>query len=588
MGDFDDLERRMDRLEAELADIRHLVETGPAEPAAVQASPAAVSLPGPSPAPAPAATTPPSGAPAAAAGSAAAGSARAAGDIEANLAGKWLARAGAAALFVGAALAFMYAVDRGLISPLGRVVVGLLVGLGFVGWAEWAYRRTWASFAQAVAGIGVAVGYLAIWAGYQLYDLMSALGALALLALVVIGGGALAVRHDSVALAVLAALGGFLNPLLVSTGRGMQTALYSYVLLLDLGVLGLSYLRGWRALSGVALASTWLLVWIGAVVLPGDKTVALTFTTLFVLLFHASFVVGRPAPEPVSEDRRPLLIGFNAVGYFLIGLSILDPGAHAAFALLAGLAHAGGGAALGRVGRADGPVVLTLVSLGVAFITAGAGFEFDGPILATVWALEAVAVAAASRGRGLSKLKRAAAAVFGLSVVTSVVEYELGLTYLPEAPLVSVESLPFAVQTLALTLAALTLRRSAEPGRSADTAAVLVNVFLLAWMTLELRAAALSSGWSFEAFTFLFSTLWTLYACGLLAFGIGRRAKWARLMAISLFSLVVVKLVLSDVWLLETLMRVAALVGLGFALLLGSLSYHRFRALILAGVEDPS
>jgi uncharacterized membrane protein len=77
-----------------------------------------------------------------------------------------------------------------------------------------------------------------------------------------------------------------------------------------------------------------------------------------------------------------------------------------------------------------------------------------------------------------------------------------------------------------------------------------------------------------------------MYATALLAFGIALRAKWARLFAVGLFGLVIVKLVTADVWLLETPLRIAALMGLGLVLLLASLSYHRFRALIL-GPDDP-
>jgi uncharacterized membrane protein len=115
------------------------------------------------------------------------------------------------------------------------------------------------------------------------------------------------------------------------------------------------------------------------------------------------------------------------------------------------------------------------------------------------------------------------------------------------------------------------------------------NLLALMWITFELWAHynRPSVTWSLAGFTYTLSTVWTLYAAALLAYGIGLRAKWARLFSVSLFGLVIAKLVLADVWLLETPLRIASLMGLGLVLLLCSLGYHRFRALIL-GPDDPT
>lgn len=517
------------------------------------------------------------------------------GELEANLLGSWFARAGSVAIFLGAVFAFKYAVDRDLISPAGRVAIGLLAGLAFIGWGEWAHRKTWPLFAQAVAGAGVAIGYLSIWAGYQLYDLMSPTVALVLLALVVVGGGALAIRHNSIALAVLATLGGFLNPILVSTGRGSEISLYTYVLLLDLGVVGIAYLRKWRPLNAVALFSTWFLVFVGTFTFEGSQTddlVGLAFATLFLLLFHAVSLLNRTIEAAASDDTDVALLALNALAYFAFGLLVLEGGAESSFALLLGLAHLGAGLAFRERAESDERLTLTLIGLGVSSLTSAAGLQFEGPVLSTIWALEAMALAAAGTQKGLSKLQLVGAGVFALSVLTSLGSYELGFAYEPAVPLASLESLPFVVQILALALAAITLRRRTDIVQAkawADVAAVLANVMALVWFSFELWAAFnRSGGWSAEGFTFTLSSVWTVYASALLAYGIAARAKWARLMSVGLFVLVMLKLVMADVWLLETPLRIAAFIGLGLVLLLCSLGYHRFRALVLGGDETPS
>ena len=616
--DFDDIERRLDRLEAGLNEVKALVrqeveksnkpagspspvvtkpavspfpvatnpafwsQVRPAQKTPVMAPPAVA----PAPAPQPSVTPPRSfssmlGTPGT-------------GELEANLLGSWFARAGAVAIFLGAVFAFKYAVDRNLISPAGRVAIGLMAGLAFIAWGEWARRKSWPLFAQAVAGVGVAIGYLSIWAGYQLYDLMSPAVALVLLALVVVGGGALAIRHNSIALAVLATLGGFLNPILVSTGRGSEIALYTYLLVLDLGVVALSHLRKWRALNAVALFGTWFLVFLGTVTLEGaqgGELVGLAFATLYLLLFHAVSLMSRTTGAP-SDETDVALLGFNAVAYFGFGILVLEGGAESMLALLLGLAHIGAGLAFRQMASTDETLTLTLIGLGVASLTIAAGLQFTGPVLSTIWALEAMALAAAGTQKGLSKLQLAGAGIFALSVLTTLADYRLGLAYEPAFPLVSLESLPFVVQILALALAGYALRQQTGMVQAkawADTAAVLANIMALVWISFELWAAFnRSDGWSAEGFTFTLSSVWTLYASALLAYGIAQRAKWARLMSVGLFGLVVIKLVMADVWLLETPLRIAAFIGLGLVLLLCSLGYHRFRELILGPDESSS
>lgn len=588
MDRLEDIQRRLDLLEAGLNEVRALVQleqstaspvsppvTPPPSPAPAYWTGARPPTPAPLPALFPPAPAPPKP------------SAPRSGDFEANLLGSWFARAGAIAIFLGSVFAFRYAVDRNLISPAGRVAIGLMVGLAFAGWGEWAHRKTWPLFAQAVAGGGVAISYLSIWAGYQLYDLMAPGTALALLAVVVIGGGALAVRHDSVPLAVMASLGGFLNPILVSTGRGSDLALYTYVLLLDLGILGLAMFRRWRALNAVALFFTWLLVLAGAASFPtpgGHALARLGFATSYLLLFHAVCLAGKATQAGPSDDLDLGLIGVNAAAFFFFGLLVLEFGAHSTFALLVGLAHIGAGLTLRQRTDSDPRVVLTLVGLGVSALTIAAGLQFTGPILSTVLGIEAVLLVAASKLGGLSKLRYSALAVFALSVVTSLGGYRLGFAYDPELPLASIESLPFITQIFALAAGGSLLRRRSEPEAKtyADVGFVSANLMTLLWFSFELWAAyERSAGWSIQGFTFTLSSVWTLYASALLAFGISLRARWARLLAVGIFVLVVAKLVMADIWLLETPLRIAAFMGLGLVLLLCSLGYHRFRTLIL-------
>lgn len=632
--------------------------------------------------------------------------------------GSWFARIGAFAIFLGAAFAFKYAVDRDLISPAARIAAGVLLGTLLIGWGEWARRKTWPLFAQAVAAGGVAIMYLSVWAGYQLYDLMSPGLALMFLAAVVVLGGALALRHDSMPLAIMAALGGFLNPLLVSTGRGSLTALNLYLLLLNAGILGLAFYKRWRGLTVLSMAATWLLV-LGSLfdTTQPERSAALAFSSIFYLMFNAALLARYLETRQPAQPQDLTLSSLNSLLFFAFGMLTVPEQGRPAFALILGLVLIGLGVAWRQINRNDGNAILTFIGLGVGAVTAAVALQFEGSILATVWAVEAVLIMLASVKAGLSKLRIAGMAVFGLSVGLSLMgsgagalydpprllftvdalpfvtqiaalagtavllrrmgetpveqrasgtaavlalllalvwltfeltaQYEragwdlqtfpsavaafwavyaaiigaaglritlnwsrplaagifgcsvaisvlasgLGATYAPLNPVTSTESLAFGLQIAILGSAAVLIRRGAGAGaevRMAMAAAVSANVLALLWLTFELWAHynRPEVGWTPATLTFALSTAWVLHASTLLAFGIGRRAKWARLFSVSLFGLVVAKLVLADVWLLETPLRIAALMGLGLVLLLCSLGYHRFRALILGPEEN--
>ncbi|MGH2819388.1 MAG: DUF2339 domain-containing protein, partial [Actinomycetota bacterium] len=163
------------------------------------------------------------------------------GSLESSVLGTWFARVGAIALLIGAAFGFKYAIDEGVIGPTARVLLGVAAGVAGVAWGEGARRRAWAGFAQAISAAGIGLLYMSILSALLLYDLVPAGVALALLTGVAALSGSLSLRHDSLALAVLAGIAGFLNAGLIAVDTGDAVALFSYVLVIDLGVLGLAY-----------------------------------------------------------------------------------------------------------------------------------------------------------------------------------------------------------------------------------------------------------------------------------------------------------------------------------------------------------
>lgn len=510
---------------------------------------------------------------------------------EARLVGTWFARIGVVAVLLGAAFAFKYAVDRDLIGPGGRVALGILAGLAFVAWGERARAREWPRLAQAVAGGGVGLLYLSVWAAFGLYEMMAAGAAFILLAAVTAAGALLALRHDSEVLAVLALAGGFLDPYLTGLAR-IPGPLFGAVLLLDAGAVVLASSRGWRVVEAKAMAGTWLVA-LGATASVSPALVQ-AFSVAAFVLFGAGVLARAVDRERAAGSAEAAALVANALAFFavsILAIGELREGLRGEFTLLLGAVHLGAGLLVRRMVEERRVVWGTLLGLGVGLATVAVPMELDGLAVAIAWAAEAVVLLLIGNRGALGGARLAGVIVLGLSLVDSVVfEFGIGDLYDPARLVLSVESLTLAVQVVALYGSAWLLSRSGgrwERGL-VPVAWIGANVITLGWLSLEARAgfdgpSLFADPAGARALQFTYTATWSIYAAGLVAVGIAARSRGVRLLAVVVFGVTLLKMVLLDVWLLEPLHRTVAFTGLGLLLLAGSQMYHRFRDLILEG-----
>src|ERR1043165_5306389 len=139
-------------------------------------------------------------------------------------------------------------------SVAGVAAVGLV--LLVIGWR---LRKGPVGYAVSLQGAGVAVLYLTVFAAMHLYGLISPEAAFVLLALVAAFSAFIAVAQDSLPLAVIGAGGGFLAPILASTGSGNHVALFGYYLVLNVGIAAIAWFKAWRLLNVVGFLFTFLI-----------------------------------------------------------------------------------------------------------------------------------------------------------------------------------------------------------------------------------------------------------------------------------------------------------------------------------------
>jgi uncharacterized membrane protein len=234
-----------------------------------------------------------------------------------------MVRAGVVVLFFGVAFLLKLAAENAWV-PIELRLAGVgaggiaLLGLG------WRLRGSRPLYALALQGGGVGILYLTVFAALRLYGLVPPGLAFAVLAVLAALTAALAVLQNAPVLAVLGTAGGFLAPVLTSTGQGSHVALFSYYLVLNLGILGIAWFRPWRALNLTGFAFTFVIagLWGSRFYRPGLLSTTEPFLIAFSLLYVAVAVL-YALRQP--EGRRGLVDPGLVLGVPLVGFALQAP-----------------------------------------------------------------------------------------------------------------------------------------------------------------------------------------------------------------------------------------------------------------------
>src|SRR6185436_1356564 len=133
-----------------------------------------------------------------------------------------------------------YAIDKDWINEVGRIIIGLACGSLLIGLAH-RMRKNYRSFSSVLVGGGLTVFYFTIAFAFHQYQLLSQLSAFIIMVVITAFAVLLSVLYDRMELAILASIGGFITPFLLSTGNNNYVALFSYLGILNTGLIVLAY-----------------------------------------------------------------------------------------------------------------------------------------------------------------------------------------------------------------------------------------------------------------------------------------------------------------------------------------------------------
>ena len=228
----------------------------------------------------------------------------------------WLLRLGIVIGVIGIGFFLKYSIEHGWLGPQARVTLSVITGLAMLAGGARLLGRPYQLLGQGLVGGGLATLYFSLYAACNFYHLLGVLPAFALMALVTLSAGVLAVRFNTLLIAVLGILGGYGTPLMLNTGVKNFPGLFGYLLLLGLGILGISRWRPWPLLNYLGMLLTYGLA--GAAIhrfyTAADCGVVLGFLVAFFLLYAAVLILR----HIVEREKITLLELLGSLAHTLI------------------------------------------------------------------------------------------------------------------------------------------------------------------------------------------------------------------------------------------------------------------------------
>jgi uncharacterized membrane protein len=305
---------------------------------------------------------------------------------------------GTIAVIFGIGFFLRYAIDQDWISESVRVIMGIIAGFMLLGLGEFTQKK-YKGYGNVVSGGGLGVLYLSFYAAHGFYDLVSMPVAFSAMIFVTAIGVFLAVRYDSLPLAVFSQIGGFITPLILSTGENMANELFAYIVILDLGILAVANWKLWRSLVFLNFFGTVLIYfnWFVSFYDASQLMVAEIWVAIFFLLYLGVIFLHHFRQNSNQNEADLILTSINSIWFYLVSYAVINENYHdfmGLFTFLLGGFHIILALAIFKKDEASVRLRQFFFSIALILVTIAIPIHFEKHWITIGWAAEAFALSA--------------------------------------------------------------------------------------------------------------------------------------------------------------------------------------------------
>jgi uncharacterized membrane protein len=309
-----------------------------------------------------------------------------------------ISKIGIVITIIGVAIGAKYSIEHQLISPLVRIVLGYLTGLGLLG-VGIKLKEKYVNYSAVLVSGAIAILYFITYAGYSFYDLFPQAFAFALMLVFTVFAVIAAIHYNRQVIAHIGLVGAYAVPFLLSDTSGQIAVLFSYMAIINIGILIIAYKKYWKSLYYSSFALTWIiyLVWYVSISYWQSHQFGLAFT--FLSVFYAIFYVVFLAYKLVGKEKfaaidiLPLLVNsflFYGIGYSIIQLdNTLRYDLLGLFTLANAVIHFAVSVVIYKQKLADRNLLYFIIALVFVFITIAIPVQLDGHWVTLLWLAQA-------------------------------------------------------------------------------------------------------------------------------------------------------------------------------------------------------
>lgn len=317
-------------------------------------------------------------------------------DLEKLIGENLINKIGIVITIIGVGIGAKYSIEHELISPLTRIILAYLIGLGLLGFGI-KLKQKYESFSSVLVSGAMAIMYFVTFGAYGMYGLIPQLPAFLLMVLFTVFTVYAATAYNKQVIALIGLVGAYAVPFLLSDGSGKIAVFFTYIAIINTGILMLSIKKYWKPLYYSSFGLTWLiyLTWYVMQYTSNSQfTIAFTFLALFFTLFYLTFLAYKLVREEIFNSSDIVLLLANSFIFYGLGYSLLssiDGGDDylGLFTICNAGIHFIASALIHRQKLADKNLQHLIIGLVLVFITISVPVQLDGNWVTLLWTGEA-------------------------------------------------------------------------------------------------------------------------------------------------------------------------------------------------------
>ena len=307
---------------------------------------------------------------------------------------------------IGVAIGVKFAIDRELISPLIRIILGYLAGFILLGFAI-SLKKNYANYSSVLLSGAMAIMYFITYAAYGFYNLIPQAFAFGLMVLFTVFTVFAALHYNRQVIAHIGLVGSYAIPFILGDGFENIIFLFIYMTIVNAGILAVAVVRYWKPLYYSSFGISWLiyLTWfIANYSVSANFGIALIFLSVFFAIFYLIFLSYKLIRREKFVADDVLLLLVNSFIFFGLGYKMLD--SHSIgkdylglFAIINAMIHFMVSLVINRDKLVDRNLFFLVSGLALVFVTIAIPVQLDGRWVTLLWAGEAALLFWVGRSR---------------------------------------------------------------------------------------------------------------------------------------------------------------------------------------------